>query len=357
MSVLVVAEAGVNHNGDLDRALEMVDVAAAAGADVIKFQAFKAESLTSRFAPKADYQVANTGDAGSQLEMLRRLELADDAYPLLMERCAMRGISFLATPFDVDSIRFLAVRLKLPRIKIASGEVTNGPYLVEAGRTGADIVLSTGMSTLDEIELALGALAFGRSGRPDGEAGPDAFLSLMRSDATRAALQGVLLLHCTTEYPSPVEDANLRAMDTLADRFGLPVGLSDHTPGITVAIAAAARGASMVEKHFTLDRSLPGPDHKASLEPAELRALVEGIRTVELALGDGIKSVRPSEARNLAVARKSLVAARPIRAGEPFDTANLAIKRPGGGISPMRYWSVLRQTADRDYAADEQIGI
>lgn len=353
MSVLVIAEAGVNHNGDKDMALALVDAAADAGADVVKFQTFKAEEVVSATAPKAAYQARTTDAAESQLEMLRRLELAPACHHKLAERCAARGIRFLSTPFDVDSLRFLADDMKLPTLKIASGEITNGPLLLEAGKSGCDIILSTGMSTLEEVGEALAVLAFGMS-RPAQTPSETAFDDAFESSAGKAALEKrVVLLHCTSEYPAPLEDVNLKAMDTLSDVFGLPVGLSDHTDGIAVAIAAAARGAAIIEKHFTLDRSLPGPDHKASLEPDRLKDMIDGIRAVGQALGDGVKSPMPSEMSNREVVRKSLVALRAIANGETFSEENLGAKRPGSGISPMKFWDWLGRPATRDYSRDE----
>ena len=353
-AVTVIAEAGVNHNGSLDRALGLVDAAAAAGADVVKFQTFRAASLASREAPKAAYQKRSTGQDESQLEMLQRLELGEAEHGRLIEACGARGIEFLSTPFDLDSLGLLAGRLDLPRLKIGSGEVTNFPLLLAAAQTGKAVILSTGMSTLAEVEGALGVLAFGylRREHPSLEAFADAYAG----PAGRARLaEKVTLLHCTTEYPAPDGDMNLRAMDTLRDAFGLPVGLSDHSLGTAIPIAAVGRGAVMVEKHFTLDRNLPGPDHKASLEPDELSEMVRAIRRVEAALGDGIKAPTPAERENIVIARKSLVAARRIEAGEAFTSENLTVKRPGNGMSPLRYWELLGRRATRSYAADEVI--
>lgn len=354
MPVTVIAEAGVNHNGDLDRALAMVDAAAAAGADVVKFQTFRATEVATRFAPKAEYQVANDGAADSQLEMLKRLELAPDHHFRLRDRCRQRGIAFLSTPFDLPSLAFLADAMKIDTLKIPSGEITNAPLLLAAARSGLPIILSTGMSTLAEVADALGVLAFGALG--GGAPSPEAFAAAWDSAAGKRALAGrVTLLHCTTEYPAPIAETNLRAMETMRREFGLDIGFSDHTPGLAAATAAVALGARVIEKHFTLDRTLPGPDHQASLEPDELAALVAAVRAVEHALGDGIKVPAPSERKNMAVARKFVVAACPIRAGEPLTAANLGVKRAGAGLSPMRYWSMLGTVARRDYAAGEAI--
>jgi len=351
----VIAEAGVNHNGDADRALVLVEAAAAAGADAVKFQTFRADALASAAAPKAPYQEAAGAAGESQLAMLRRLELPRAAHRALQAACAERGITFLSTPFDTDSLDFLTDDLGLPLIKLGSGEVTNGPLLLAAARSGAALILSTGMSTLQEVEAALGVLAFGYTGgaAPSRAAFAEAFAC---AAGRRALADKVTLLHCTSAYPAPAADANLRAMDTLRDAFGLPVGLSDHSAGIAVAVAAVARGARVIEKHFTLDRTLPGPDHRASLEPGELGALIAALRTAGEALGDGVKAPAPSEAANAHVVRRSLVALRPVRAGEPFTEDNLGVKRPGGGVPAMEYWDWLGRPADRDYAADEVIG-
>ena len=352
----IIAEAGVNHNGSLDRALQLVDAAAAAGADAVKFQTFKADKLVSRAAPKAGYQIANTGTDESQHEMIRKLELDDAAHRRLIQHCNSKGIAFLSTPFDLESLAMLASCFDLSRIKLGSGEITNAPLLLAAARSDKPVILSTGMSDLGDVEDALAVLAFGYS---CGGAAPSlaAFEAAYCSDAGQSALSDkVTLLHCTTEYPAPLAEVNLRAMGTLRQAFGLPVGYSDHTAGIAVAIAAAALGATVIEKHFTLDRNLPGPDHQASLEPDELQQMVRSIRDVGAALGSSVKQPASSELGNRTVARKSLVAARPVGEGERFSADNLTVKRPGGGISPMRYWEWLGKTAERDYQADDQVG-
>ncbi len=353
MHTTIIAEVGVNHNQDLERALEMIDVASGAGADMVKFQAFKAEHLASRFAPKAEYQKRTTERGESQLDMIRKLGLDWDGFPRLMDRCRDRGVGFLVSPFDLPSIDFLVRDLGLDLLKVPSGELTFGPYLLAVGRSGRKIIVSTGMSTLAEVEQALGVLAFGYT-ESNAEPSAEAFKAAFGSPAGQGTLKDkVVLLHCTTEYPTPFEDVNLRAMDTLSEAFGLPVGLSDHTPGIAVPIAAAARGAVTIEKHFTLDRGLPGPDHKASLEPDELKAMVEGVRAVEEALGSGVKEPAASEIKNTPIARKSLVAARTIGKGEAFTDENVTAKRPGSGMSPMRFWELLGRLAERDYGEDE----
>lgn len=331
VKTLVIAEAGVNHNGDLGMARALVDAAADAGADVVKFQTFRADRLATATAAKADYQAASSGAAESQQDMLRRLELSEEAHRAIRAHCVHRGVTFFSTAFDLESLDFLA-GLGLDRFKIPSGEITNLPYLERTARLGKPVILSTGMATLDEVGAAIAVLE--TSGLP------------------RAALT---VLQCTTEYPAPMESVNLRAMVTMRDAFGVAVGYSDHTAGIEAAIAAVALGATVIEKHFTLDRALPGPDHAASLEPAELTAMVAAIRNIEVALGTGVKQPSAGEIANRAAARKSLVAARAIAAGETFDERNLAVKRPGTGISPMRWHEVVGAVAARDFAADELI--
>lgn len=353
--VYVIAEAGVNHNGSLALARELIEAAARAGADAVKFQTFKADKLVSRSAPKAQYQQATTDARESQHAMIRKLELSDDDHAALIAHCKENDIEFLSTPFDLDSLTLLAGRFGLPLIKMPSGDITNAPLLLAAARTGKPVILSTGMSTLGEVEQALGILAFGY-GSTDAAPSPAAFEQAYASAEGRAALlANVTLLHCTTEYPAPFADVNLQAMTTLATAFSLPAGYSDHTVGIAVPIAAVALGAVVIEKHFTTDRNLPGPDHKASLEPDELTQMIRSIREVEMALGSPVKQAAPSELKNRAIARKSLVAAREIRQGEVFTTDNLDVKRPGDGLSPLQYWNILGKVADRDYAADEKV--
>ncbi len=347
---IVIAEAGVNHNGSLDMALALVDAAAEAGADIVKFQTFKASKLASSRSVKAQYQQRTTGAEEGQLAMLSRLELDEDAHHALIARCEARGIEFLSSPFDHDSLDLLTGILDLPRIKLGSGELTNGPLLLAAARTGKPIILSTGMATLEEVATALAVLAHGYSGQ-DGP--PPA--APAKAGSVPGLWGRVSLLHCTTEYPAPMADVNLRAMDTLREAFGLETGYSDHTTGIHVSVAAVARGATIIEKHFTLDRTLPGPDHPASLEPRELAAMVAAIRDVERAIGDGVKGPTEIERGNMPIARKSLIAARPIAAGELLSADNLTVKRPGTGRSPMLYWQTLGERAARAYGADEPI--
>ncbi len=331
MKTLIIAEAGVNHNGDLEMARRLVEVAAQSGADFVKFQTFKADRLVTRQAAKADYQRQLTAEYESQYDMIRRLELTPEMHVALIKHCARQGIRFLSTGFDIESLDLLA-GFGMPLFKIPSGEITNLPYLQHVGRMGTPAILSTGMAALAEIGAALDVLE--RAGTPR---------------------HRITVLHCNTEYPTPMSDVNLRAMLSIRDVFGVQVGYSDHTAGIEVPIAAVALGASVIEKHFTLDRNLPGPDHQASLEPDELKAMVTAIRNIEQALGDGLKRPSASEAKNIPIVRKSLVAACPISAGEPFTRANLAVKRPGTGVSPMRMDEVLGRVARRDFQTDELI--
>lgn len=328
---LIIAEAGVNHNGDLSLAKRLIDAAAEAGADIVKFQTFSADRLVTRNAKKADYQNQTTDRTESQHEMLRRLELTTEMHKDIIVHCAARNIAFFSTGFDIESVDLL-VNLGQDHFKIPSGEITNLPYLRHIGQFGKAVIFSTGMATMGEIEAAIGVLE--QAGTP-------------RANMT--------VLHCTTEYPTPMNEVNLRAMQSIHTAFGVAVGYSDHTSGIEVAIAATALGATVIEKHFTLDRNLPGPDHKASLEPGELKAMVVAIRNIELALGDGIKRLTPSEARNKPVARKSLVASQQIKAGDVFSAQNVTVKRPGTGISPMRWDEVMGQVAQRDYQEDDSI--
>lgn len=353
--VYVIAEAGVNHNGVLENAIRLVDAAAEAGVDAVKFQTFKADKLVSRAAPKAEYQKKTTDADESQLEMIQKLELSEDDHLILARRCQERGVQFLSTPFDLESLDFLCRKFDLPMIKLGSGEITNAPFLIAAARTGRSVVLSTGMSDLDEIHMALSALAFGYL-EPEAVPCRKSFEAAYRSEVGRETLsRKVTLLHCTTEYPAPFEEVNLRAMKVMSDTFSLAVGYSDHTQGIAVPVAAAALGATVLEKHFTLNRNLPGPDHKASLEPDELGQMVAAVRQVQLALGQAIKVPSLSELKNKEIARKSLVAACDIRRGDVFTQKNITVKRPGTGISPFEYWDTLGTRSPCDYRADEVI--
>lgn len=355
MGVTVIAEAGVNHNGDREMALALVEAAADAGADVVKFQTFRAEALAAARAPKAAYQIRETGASQSQLDMLRALELAPADHHAIAAECARRGIEFLSTAFDLESLAFLVGEMGIARIKIPSGELTNAPLVLAAARTGLPMIVSTGMATLGEVEQALGVIAFGAVG---GNEAPSraAFEAAYASAEGRAALRArVTLLHCTTDYPTPPEAVNLNAMATMARAFGTACGYSDHTAGLTVPVLAVGLGACLIEKHFTLDRSLPGPDHKASLEPQELSQMVSMIREAERALGSPVKAPGAAERANIEVARKSLVAACDIAAGERFSEANLTVKRPGLGRAPIDYWALLGTPAARAYARDEAI--
>ena len=351
----IIAEAGVNHNGDIARAAEMIAVASEAGADAVKFQTFKTKNIATVQAAKARYQVRNTGSADGQLAMLRALELSSDDHHHLLGVCTDVGIEFMSTPFDIESVRFLSSEIGIKRLKVASGEITNAPLLLEVARTGRPIILSTGMSTLEDVKRALGVLAFGYIAA-DTDPSPECFAEAFRSDAGQAMLRSkATILHCTSEYPAPPDTIHLRAITTLADSFGLPVGLSDHSVGIAVATAAVACGARVIEKHFTLGRELPGPDHKASLTPEELSAMVSAIRVVEQALGVEDKVPMDVELETRHASRKSLVALMPIAKGYIFNQDNLGVKRPGNGITPMAYWSYLGRPALRDYAADDLI--
>jgi N,N'-diacetyllegionaminate synthase len=327
--VFIIAEAGVNHNGSIALAKRLIEAAAEAGADAVKFQTFKTANLVSKTAPKAEYQKQATGSEESQFEMIRKLELDVAAHRELMAYCQDKNILFLSTPFDHDSIELLA-ELGLDIYKIPSGEITNLPYLRHIGRLQKQVVLSTGMANIGEIEAALDVLT--EAGTPRGR---------------------ITVLHANTEYPTPMQDVNLRAMQTIAETFKIKAGYSDHTLGIEIPIAAVALGAVMIEKHFTLDKTMDGPDHQASLEPQELKAMVAAIRNIETALGSGIKKASASETKNIAVARKSLVAKRNIAKGEVFSADNIAAKRPGIGISPMRWDEIVGQSAQRDYREDE----
>lgn len=329
MSVIIIAEAGVNHNGSIKLAKKMIDKAKEAGADYVKFQTFVPEKLVSQFAEKAEYQKRETGSSESQLEMLKKLALTQEDFVELKAYCEKRQIGFLSTPFDMESIGFLE-GLDMDFWKIPSGEITNLPYLEAIGKTGRKVVMSTGMCEMKEIQEAIQVLE--ASGAGD-----------------------ITILHCNTEYPTPVEDVNLLAMKQMADIFHKSIGYSDHTIGIEIPVAAAALGAVVIEKHFTLDCNMEGPDHKASLEPEALKKMVEQIRLVEQALGDGIKVPSESEKKNISVVRKSIVAAVPIQKGERYTEQNLTVKRPGTGISPMKWHEMIGKTAPRPYEKDEMI--
>jgi N,N'-diacetyllegionaminate synthase len=329
MSVFIIAEAGVNHNGNLNLAKELIDVAKEAGADAIKFQTFISEKVVSRYAPKAEYQNIYTSSKESQLDMVKKLELSFDQFRELDKYCKAKEIEFLSTAFDSISIDFLN-SLDMKRWKIPSGEITNLPYLIKIAKLHKPVFLSTGMSTMEDIKAALSILKENGAG-------------------------DITVLHCTTEYPTPFKDVNLNAMNTIMKMFNIPVGYSDHTKGIEVSIAAVALGATIIEKHFTLDRNMEGPDHKASLEPHELKAMISAIRNVEASLGSGVKKPAPSEQKNMTIARKSIVANCKIKKGEVFTENNITVKRPGNGISPMKWFEVIGQVAIRNFEEDELI--
>lgn len=354
--VLIIAEAGVNHNGNPEMALKLVDAAADAGADIVKFQTFDARKLASVRAAKAAYQTRSTDAAESQIAMLSRLQLPLDTHHALVARCAERGIAFLSTPFEIKSLHFLTDELGLETIKLGSGELTNAPLLLAAARSNAKLILSTGMGTLAEVEDALGVLAFGIGNDPDAKPSQNAFrAALLKPEARTTLRERVVLMHCTTEYPAAAEDSNLRAMETMGAAFGLEVGYSDHTEGDAVAVAAVALGAQVIEKHFTLDRTLPGPDHAASVEPGDLARLVSNIRQVEKALGDGVKLPCAAEVANRPAARKSLCAARDLPAGEVLMEEDIAIKRPGTGLSPFLLWDTIGRKLGVSLVADDPI--
>ena len=352
----IIAEAGVNHNGDCDRAVALVETAARAGADVVKFQSFRADKLATAGAAKAGYQQIATGSQQSQLEMLRALELSEDDDRRIARTCAAVNIVYMSTPFDADSADHLVRNIGVSTLKVGSGDLTNAPLLLHLARFGLPIILSTGMATLGEVERALGVIAFGYLREATARPTLADFSNILQEREAWVQLQSkVTLLHCTTEYPAVPHSINLKAMATLRSAFGLPVGFSDHSAGFHIAVAAAALGAVVIEKHFTMDRSLPGPDHRASLEPDELATMIECIRDVERAMGDGRKVPAAEEIANRSVARRSLVAAVKIARGELFTADNVTAKRPGDGVPPEHYWEYLGRPADRDYAPDDMI--
>lgn len=348
MSVYVIAEAGVNHNGSIDLAYKLIDLAVEANADAIKFQTFVTDSLVTKTAKKAGYQI-DSGDAEeSQYSMLKRLELTKTEFADLQRYSRAKGIDFLSTAFDQESLNFLCTDLRLSKLKIPSGELTNAPFVLEHARTGCDLIVSTGMADIEEIKAALSVIAFGYVTK-HGEAEPN----MANFDKAYSSLEGqkslakkVTLLHCTSEYPTPLEDVNLLAIDSLRQLFSLEVGYSDHTQGITVPVAAVALGATVIEKHFTLDCSMEGPDHRASLGPNELKEMIVAIRATEQALGCREKKVTASELQNRSVVRKSIVATSAIRKGEYYSSANIGIMRPGTGLSPYRYWEIIGTRAN-----------
>lgn len=355
MKTYIIAEVGVNHNGSLKMAEELIKVAKDSGANAVKFQTFKAENLVTKNARQAEYQIQNMNGASSQFEMLKKLELSFEEFEHLQAFCKMQDIEFLSTPFDADSADFLIDRLGMSSVKIPSGELTNIPFLHYIATKGHKMIVSTGMGILDEVHDALSYIAYGLA-YPTQSVEEDLVQAFYQTDHAKGLLrEHVVLLHCTTQYPAPIESINLRAMGTLQEEFKIPVGFSDHSAGINLAMVAVGMGAVVIEKHFTLDRSLEGPDHKASLEPDELKALISGIREVETALGDGIKRPSEKELQNRIPARKSIVAKKTIRAGEEFTSSNLTFKRPGEGIEPKKYWTLLGQKASKDFNEDDLI--
>ena len=350
---LIIAEAGVNHNGELSVAKELIDAAAQAKADVVKFQTFSTEKVVSKYAPKAEYQRRNTAQGKTQHEMLQGLELSLESFVSLYSYAKSKGIAFLSTAFDGASLAFLIKQCSLEMLKVPSGEITNAPYLFAIGRQRLPIILSTGMSNEAEIEMALAILAYGWMHATPPASVRDCLAFYQNAQGAQCLQGNVTLLHCVTEYPAPYRETNLKAMQTLHNRFGFPVGLSDHSLGTHIPIAAVAMGACVIEKHFTLNKRMDGPDHAASLEPDELANMVAAIRDVEMAMGDGQKKAQPCEQANLPIARRSLVAAQPIKKGEILSEQNVSCKRPGSGISAAYYWEYLGQAATQAYDLDE----
>lgn len=358
-NVYVIAEAGVNHNGSIAMARQLIDIAAISGANAIKFQTFNSKKLVTEYAPKANYQKINSNEKGTQLSMLQSLELSAKDHFELFDYANTKKIDFLSTPFDLDSLNFLVNDLGIKKIKISSGDLTNAPFLLAAAVKCDQIILSTGMSTLEEVEAALGVLAYGflnKGIHNYSKITKYDFVKFARTKLARDSLMSkVILLHCTSEYPSPFTEINLRAMVRMREYLGLDIGYSDHSMGISISMAAVALGATVIEKHITLDRKLVGPDHQASLEPEELNSLIKGVREIEVALGDGVKKPSSSELKNRAIVRKSLVASSEIRAGELFSPDNLTLKRPGNGMDPFLYWQILGKSSTKNYSLDELI--
>lgn len=354
-SVLIIAEAGVNHNGNLDMAMQLVDIAADSGADIVKFQIFDSNMLTTRQAEKADYQRTPSDNSQNQQSMLKALELSHEDFKKISRYCNARGIEFLATAFDEVSLEFLLSELDVKRLKIPSGELTNLPFIMRHAKSGLPLILSTGMASESEITEALATIAFAVL-YPDREpASRKELASALQSIPHDELARRITILQCTTAYPTADSDVNLRVIPALSLHFRCDIGFSDHTPDIFAAPLAVAAGATVIEKHFTLSRNLPGPDHKASLEPDELRTMIKAIRRSEIMLGKAVKSISPTEAKNLHAARKSLVATRPIKAGQMLTTQNITAKRPGNGLSPACYWDIINTTASKDYDQDELI--
>ncbi|APJ04561.1 N-acetylneuraminate synthase [Silvanigrella aquatica] len=353
--VTIIAEAGVNHNGSIEQAFKLIDVAAEAGADIVKFQTFSADNLVIKSAKKAEYQIKNIGNSETQYEMLKKLELTYDQFYLLKQHCINKNIEFLSTPFDESSLHFLVRDLNINYIKVPSGEITNYPFLLKMSKMGLPLIVSSGMTSLGEIETALAVIAFGLLGKSD-RPSLDNFMDAFYSEEGQSILnKKVTLLHCTSEYPVPFNEVNLNSMKTLKASFSLNIGLSDHSEGISVPIAATALGATIIEKHFTLDKNLPGPDHKASLDPVELKEMVKSIREVEKSLGHGRKIPSQSELKNRKIVRKVLVASKEITKGDFFSEHNVCMKRAGFGMSSMNYWDLIGSSAQKDFCEDEII--
>ena len=353
----IIAEIGVNHDGELHKALDLIDVASEAGANAVKFQTFNSESLSTKYAKKASYQRIKSKKSESQLDMLRKLELSRGDYQAIKKKCLERNIQFMSTAFDSESLKFLVEIMKVKTLKVPSGEITNGPFLLEHARTGLNIILSSGMSNLKEVETALAYICFGYL-NPKKEVKPQEVYKSYHSKEGKSILEEkVIILHCTSQYPAPLEDINLNALRTLKREFGTRIGYSDHSLGYLVSSSAISLGADVIEKHITLDKNLPGPDHGASLDPDEFKEFVKVIKDTEVFLGDGIKRITTSEEETKDVARKSIVANQFIKKGEIFTDENLTIKRPGIGMSPMQVWDLFGKESPKDFSKDEIIEI
>lgn len=351
----IIAEAGVNHNGSIDLALKLIEEAAKAGANAVKFQTFITDKNISTIAEKAAYQKKTTGENENQYEMVKKLELSFDQFKLLNKHCEEHGIIFLSTGFDLESLDFLINVLDIPYIKIPSGDLNNAPLILKAAQSGKKILLSTGMCTLEDIHNALAIMYFGFSRPTEKPRDFKQIIDIYENENTQILEEKVTILQCTTEYPTPIEDINLNVLGTLKNEFGMKIGLSDHSEGTLACSLAVALGATVIEKHFTLDKKMDGPDHNASLEPEELKKMIEEIRFTERALGNKDKIIAPSEEKNIAIARKSLIASKEIKYGEKFTEDNLAIKRPGNGVKPLYYWDYLNKVSTKDYFNDELI--
>lgn len=353
----IIAEAGINHNGDRKNAIKLIDKGISAGADAIKFQIFKAENLVTKSASKADYQLKKTNTKETQFEMLRSLELPLETYFELKDHCEKQNVDFLITAFDKESLDFIVNKLKVKKLKIPSGEITNGPFILEHALSGLDIILSTGMANLKEIETALSIIAYGYLNKNKKNIIDTRDFKKMyeSSEAKKILNSKVTLLHCTTEYPAPIDELNLNAINSLRSKFNIPTGYSDHSNGIIASVIASTFDVDIIEKHFTLDKNMQGPDHAASLEPKELKLMIDYIRLVENIMGNGNKNISKSEKKNLKIARKSLVAAKNIKKGEIFSHDNIDIKRPGTGISPINYWTVIGKKSKKNYKTDDII--